>query len=474
MQSTGVGKHLGLHVLHLTATPAGKGNPGGWGCLIPAHRKNRPAIVRRGGHFEKVPSRMATSQQTAAQTPQACVVPYARRDVERIMLHRSGMTGGVLRPLSIVAITAGALACNDAPFAVPSEPIDAPFIALSAGALHTCGVTVSGRAYCWGWNRDGELGDGSKQDQGAPGTVAGSLTVTTVAAGGGHTCAATVDALSYCWGFNLSGQLGDGSNATRTVPHAVTGGLDLAVVAAGGAYSCALAADSAAYCWGWGSGGQLGDGARADRAAPSLVGGSLKFVALSPGTRHTCGLAADSTAYCWGMNDFGQLGDGTTTDTTLPVRVTGGLKYRALVSGYQHSCGLLVDGHVHCWGDASLGQLGDSTLDTFTFTALAAGAAHTCGLAVDSTAYCWGADGSAQLGSQPAEWCNSSAGQTPCTPAPTAVATSLKFVQLTGGAQHSCGLTKDHVAFCWGLNNHGQLGNGSTAGSVTPVRVANQ
>src|SRR2546427_10489729 len=107
MQSTGVGKHLGLHVLHLTAAPAGQGNPGGWGCVIRGHRKNRPGVVRRGGHFEKVPSRMATSQQTAAQTPQACVVAYARRDVERIMLERSGMTGGAPPPPLIVAITAG-------------------------------------------------------------------------------------------------------------------------------------------------------------------------------------------------------------------------------------------------------------------------------------------------------------------------------------------------------------------------------
>jgi len=206
---------------------------------------------------------------------------------------------------------------------------------------------------------------------------------------------------------------------------------------------------------------------------PGVVVGGIKFIAISAGTQHTCGLAADSTAYCWGKNDLGQLGN-VGPDTTLPVPVPGGFKYRALVVGYQHSCGLLVSGRVSCWGDSTQVQLGDNTLATFTFTLLSAGAAHTCGLTGNGTAYCWGGDANGQLGSQPAQLCTTTAGPTACTPSPTAVSGGLMFVALSAGTQHTCGLTTSQTVYCWGLNNHGQLGSGNFSGSLTPVRVASQ
>ncbi len=271
----------------------------------------------------------------------------------------------------------------------------------------------------------------------------------------------------------MSGQLGDGSSITRTTPQAVAGGLMLTSVRVGGAYSCALAADSSAHCWGWGAGGQLGLGSRSDQATPGAVVGGIKFITVSAGTQHTCGLAADSTAYCWGKNDFGQLGNAG-PDTTLPVPVPGGLRYRAVVVGYQYSCGLLVSGRASCWGDSTQAQLGDNTLATFSFTSLSAGAAHTCGLTGTGTAYCWGGDANGQLGSQPAQYCTTTAGPTPCTPSPTAVTGGLVFAAISAGTQHTCGLTTSQVMYCWGLNNHGQLGSGNFSGSVTPVRVASQ
>src|SRR5438876_11365200 len=194
--------------------------------------------------------------------------------------------------------------------------------------LRHCG---SGITYCWGWNRDGELGDASTTDRLAPAAVVGSSGFVRVSAGGGHTCAVSGGGAS-CWGFNLSGQLGDSSTVTRTTPTPVTSGSNLVVIATGGAYTCGVRSDSSAVCWGFGRYGQLGTGDRQDRRSPTPVMGGLKFLTVSTGAFHTCGLAADSTAFCWGLNDHGQLGD-SIADTTRPAAVHGGIKFAMITVG---------------------------------------------------------------------------------------------------------------------------------------------
>ena len=105
---------------------------------------------------------------------------------------------------------------------VAAEPVAVAgglrFLTVSSGALHTCGVSATGTTYCWGWNRDGELGDGSRTDRSSPVPVSSPVTFSAVAAGGGHTCALAAGGAAYCWGFNLSGQVGDSSGSTRVAP----------------------------------------------------------------------------------------------------------------------------------------------------------------------------------------------------------------------------------------------------------------
>jgi len=376
-------------------------------------------------------------------------------------------------------------ACHATDSVPVPPPIEAPLVAVSAGVLHSCGVAVTSRVYCWGWNRDGEIGDGTKTDRPYPVRVLGNAAFTEVRPGGGHTCALAAGGAPQCWGYNLSGQLGDNSNTTRVVPVAVAGTLVLRAVEAGGAYTCAAAADSTAYCWGWNGAGQLGDGTRTDRNGPgAVVAGGHKLVAISAGTQHSCALAADSTAYCWGRNDVGQLGDSTQSDTTLPVAVGGGLKFVAVTVGFLHSCGLAPGGAAYCWGDNSWTQLGD-TLQSFavspipvnggfTFRSLSAGASHTCGVEPSGTARCWGLDVNGQLGSAATHVCVNASGSGPCTPLPAAVAGGLAFDSISAGTQHTCGLTTSRVAYCWGLNSNGQLGDGTRNSTGAPVRVALQ
>ncbi|MGH7568126.1 MAG: RCC1 domain-containing protein [Gemmatimonadales bacterium] len=385
----------------------------------------------------------------------------------------------------MLGLAVGACGVSDPAFDPP--PVEAPFVAVDAGVLHTCALTTTNRVYCWGWNDDGQVGDGSRSNRRYPSRVAGSATYASVTAGGGHTCAVTTGGAPQCWGLNFTGQLGDGSTTRRTTPVVVSGGLTLTTLDAGGTYSCGLiVADSTAWCWGWGGTGQLGDGARsAAQPTPVAVLGGRKYTAVSGGTQHTCGLAADSTAWCWGDNGFGQLGNGTLADTTQPVLVSGGLKLIAITTGYFHTCALAPNGDAFCWGDNSTGQLGDTlvvgssntprlVLGGQSFAAITAGAVHTCGITVGGAGYCWGSGASGQLGSQPAALCGTTAGLQECTRVPALISGGLSFVRISGGTRHSCGLTTGQLVYCWGLNNYGQLGDGSSRASVTPVRVGKQ
>jgi alpha-tubulin suppressor-like RCC1 family protein len=285
------------------------------------------------------------------------------------------------------------------------------FRSLTAGYPYTCGLMSGGAAYCWGDNSRGQLGDGTTTNRLTPTLVAGGLTFTSLAVGvgGAHTCALTSGGAAYCWGYNPDGRLGDGTTTSRLTPTPVAGGLTFTSLALGGAHTCALTSGGAAYCWGYNSFGQLGDGTTTSRLTPTPVAGGLTFVSIALGDWHSCGLTSGGAAYCWGDNSLGALGDGDTTSRSTPTLVAGGLTFTSLALGGLHTCGLTSGGAAYCWGYNGWGELGDGTSGTdrltptpvaggLPFTSLAAGGFHTCGLTSGGAAYCWGGNASGQLG----------------------------------------------------------------------------
>jgi alpha-tubulin suppressor-like RCC1 family protein len=388
------------------------------------------------------------------------------------------------RHVRCVVAAAVVSACGDGP--VASDPILEPLVTINAGVLHTCGTTASGGAFCWGWNRYGQIGDGSRSNRVLPVRVdsppaAGGPVVV----GGGHSCVLTSAGAAYCWGLNLSGQLGAGGGGDRVRPTPVAGGLTFIAIATGGAFTCGVAADSTAHCWGWNAAGQLGDGTLTDRAAPTTVLGGLKVVSIAAATRHACALVADSSAYCWGANGRGALGDGTDADTTRPSAVAGGHRFVTITLGVFHSCALTGAGAVYCWGDNGYGQLGDTAASStssvphlvpggLVFTGLAAGGIHTCGIAQGGAAHCWGSDLAGALGGQATDTCAPDAVSVPCARLPVPVDGGLTFASIAAGLHHTCGITTGGVAYCWGENDRGQLGDGTTRFRVAPALVANQ
>jgi alpha-tubulin suppressor-like RCC1 family protein len=249
--------------------------------------------------------------------------------------------------------------CATTPTAVSGVP---PFRAVYAGGLHTCALTPNGTAYCWGGDRYGQLGDGGGVTaHGLPPTpVAGNLTFASLSAGFRHVCGLTTDGKAYCWGYNYHGQLGDGSNVNRDVPVPVAGDLTFMSLSALVGHTCGLTTTGDAYCWGDNYYGQLGDGSQSARYVPTAVLGG-PFTSLLAGEFHTCGVAETGAAYCWGANWNGRLGSGPGPSRTEPAVVAGGFTFAAITVSTTHSCGVTTSGVAYCWGSNQSGQLGDGS-----------------------------------------------------------------------------------------------------------------
>jgi alpha-tubulin suppressor-like RCC1 family protein len=388
-----------------------------------------------------------------------------------------------LRLIPLAAAGLLALGCGtdtDAPTgpATPPSPATATatlvFRQISAGDRHTCGVTTDNRAYCWGLDSTGQLGDGGTANRGRPTLVAGGLRFIEVYAGGNHTCGISTTNRAYCWGANNSGQVGDGTTTERHQPVAVANG-SFVQIRAGYRHTCAVNASNVAFCWGDNTWGQLGDNSKTRRLKAVRVAGTVHFLRLTAGAIHSCGIGTDNHGYCWGKNGFGELGDGTVATRLKPTAVAGGRSWRQIWAGSSFlvkqtrsfTCGVTTDKHAFCWGDNATGQLGvgnpfgspvpEAVSGGRTFAAITAGLGHACAITTSDLwntsahAYCWGNDANNQLG-------NGAGGGTLYDP--SAVAGGLPLTWVAAGAMHTCALTGAGQAYCWGGDGWGQLGNG--------------
>jgi alpha-tubulin suppressor-like RCC1 family protein len=371
-----------------------------------------------------------------------------------------------------------AIASNSSRSAPQSSPPLTTFLSVSAGG-HTCGLTDRGGVMCWGSNSNGQLGDGTTTVRYAPVYAKGLSTgVRAVSAGSTHTCALLTTGGVKCWGNNKYGQLGDGTKIDRWTPVDVVGLTSgAASIEAGGLDTCAVTIHGGAKCWGSNNRGRLGDGTTTDRSTPANVIGLFTGVTAirtsDAGGAHTCALLTNGGLKCWGANVDGQLGDGTTTEAHVPVDVSGltsGVSDVAL--GMWHTCAA-TSGGVKCWGDNSLGQLGNAMTTTQTTPAgvvglesgalhVAAGRGHSCALVSSSSVKCWGSNFSGELGD----------GTTIGRLSPVSViGLSGSVTAISAGGSHSCALLADGGINCWGENDFGELGNGDGSLPYSPFPV---
>ncbi len=375
------------------------------------------------------------------------------------------------------------------------------FAAISAGGMHTCGLTTDGVAYCWGSGGSGELGTGTISFSSEPIRVSGGHIFTTISAGDNYTCGITTAAKAYCWGSGDTGQLGNGLIQDQLQPMQVSGDLLLASISTGGGHTCGLTINGKAYCWGEANNGQLGNGSIGTETCdvisgilttgcelqPVPVSSHLVFTSISAGNSHTCAITIQNEAYCWGAGGWGQLGNGLEEVQLEPVPVSGGLRFASISAGGAFSCGVTIEGRAYCWGWGWQGRLGNGegspmysapepvpVSGGLVFSSISAGDSHACAVTTDGEAYCWGYGEHGQLG-------NGMTGRDDCHVfsrvlmaceyKPVKVSGGYTFISISAGFHHTCGVRVDGEGYCWGSGSFGKLGNGSEDNQLVPVRV---
>ena len=387
-------------------------------------------------------------------------------------------------------------------------PVPAPqHTTMTAGYSHSCEINPDGAAYCWGDQANGGLGNnatgtGNKQTPVAvyaSGALAG-VTLTQISAGQQFTCALSTAGKAYCWGYNGYGQLGNNTGVPGTtsgVPVAVyaSGALNnvtLIQIAAGNSFACGLATTGKAYCWGYDGEGNLGNGGTTNSGVPVAVSqGSVLYSNVATGVDHSCALTPAGAAYCWGFNQYGELGiSGNTTEQNSPQAVTisgtplSGVSLTGIAAGNYFTCALSSSGAGYCWGYNNDGQLGNNATSTgaqttavamyaspalsgVTLTQITAGQYHACALSTAGTGYCWGQDNAGQLGNGTSN-SNSSVAVAVTT---SGVLSGATLTQVSSSWQHTCGMDNSYTMDCWGLNSNGQIGNNSLSNTNVPTRV---
>ena len=333
------------------------------------------------------------------------------------------------------------------------------FVTVSTGRDHTCALTDTGTVFCW-----------SRADP-RPVEVSNGVVFRTVSTFWDHSCGIAITGAAWCWGLNTVGQLG------------VADSLLTVCVVGGGVASSACS------------------------PVPLPVSGNLAFESLSVGAAHTCGLATDGTAWCWGAHGSGQLGVAQDTDcgsrfipegftcSVVPVEVAGGHRFRTISAGRAHTCAVDDNGAAYCWGAGDSGRLGDGGKESrsvpvpvaggLTFRSVSAGGSHTCGVTIDDVSYCWGSNSDMQAGTIETELaCGNQVFRCFTTPHPVGASVSFHSITASDAVQqgaggpaiggHSCGLTADGTAWCWGLNTEGQLVNYGDLRSPNPIRISEE
>ena len=375
---------------------------------------------------------------------------------------------------------------------------------ISSGSDHTCALTSSGGVKCWGYGREGRLGndrtfyeypvDVVNED----GSSTPLTSIVQVSAGDEHTCALTSTGGVKCWGNGWNGRLGnDDSIISKDHPVDVVDGngsstplANVSQISSGGSHTCALTSTGGVKCWGNGREGQLGNDGITNKDAPVDVvdgdGSSTPLASISQissGSEHTCALTSSGGVKCWGNGREGQLGNDGITNKDAPVDVVDGdgsstplANISQISSGSEHTCALTSSGGVKCWGRGYYGRLGNdgttnkdapvvvvdgdgSSTPLANISQISAGYFHTCALTTSGGAKCWGSGFSGRLGNDGTDDTDAPVDVVEADGSSTPLA---NISQISSGSGHTCALTTSGRVKCWGSGSYGQLGNDGT------------
>ena len=360
---------------------------------------------------------------------------------------------------------------------------------IDVGGKFTCALESGGTVKCWGDDdrlqstgsgngSTDQLYPGTVYDADSSGTVNGAVEITT---GWKHACALLSNGDVKCWGQNHNGQTGRGSAGTLTATsnwssaYPVSGLSNVMTIDAGSEHTCAVLRTGGIKCWGENDKGQLGDNSKTTRHTPVSVSGISNAIKVSGGNKHTCALLDNGKIKCWGQGNYGRLGNDSSSDSKVPVSVSLASSERAIdvSTGRVHTCAVIDNGAVKCWGGGGQGQLGDGNTGNHdtptsvsggitTFISVSAGGDHTCALrriGGAGSVVCWGENNQGELGRN-----NYNSSNVPVNMAGSN-RIDTRGQEVAAGYNHTCALLTSGEARCWGENDNGRLGTGSTSGS---------
>jgi len=366
---------------------------------------------------------------------------------------------------------------------------------VAAGAMHTVAIQADGSLWAWGDNSYGQLGigtTGNTPPQDTPGQIilpgtgasdAVNHDWTAVAAGQYHTLALKSDGTLWAWGYNAGGQLGDGTNTGQSSPEnisAISGVSGVAAIAAGSAHSMALQSNGSLWAWGDNTYGQLGSGNTTNNStnySPQQIGAISGVVTIAAGLGHSMALQSNGELWAWGDNMYGQLGDGSTTSRSSPEQINAIGNLKAVTAGNYHTLAIKSDGTLWAWGYNAQGQLGDGTYTNESspenisaisgvsgVVAIAAGGSYTVALKSGGTVWTWGDNSYGELG-------NGNTTNSSNNYSPQQIGTIGNISAVAAGWNHAVALQSDGTLWAWGDGGEGQLGDGLTVDSNSPVMI---
>ena len=382
-----------------------------------------------------------------------------------------GVPGGSAVP---VKLTISGVQSNTVTIAVAAPVANK----IAGGEQHTCAVTSAGAVLCWGRNQYGQLGNGATTTSTTPVPVTGlSSGVTSISAGANFTCALMQAGTVMCWGYNADGEVGnrqttDAHTPVQVLNSAGTAPLSGIVAIASGHYqTCGVTSAGTLLCWGSDGENDLGPETPSPHGLPVEVANiPSNIIGASGGSDYTFALTSTGEVWGWGIDHLLGIGSQAPNYGT-PVQLS--LKgVAAIAAGFEDSCAVLDDATLWCWGANGAGEVGNNTnneVDTPVkvasgISAASGGDDDTCALTTAGGVLCWGSSSNGQNGTGPK-------GSTDTFTPQQVVGLTSGVIEIASGYRHNCAITSTGGVLCWGFNITGQLGNGNTNDSRTPVAV---